>query len=229
MATRTDMEALDQNVGGPDGEPVRGTALVARQPRRLSQVLREMCLPADGPVTIGGIREAIGDRGFAALLFLFAALNLLPLPPGSTLLFGIPLMIVSGQMMLGYNTPWLPRRLLERPIDRETFRNGCNRLLPKLEWLERLVHPRYWPFATARADRLIGAAALLLSIVVFLPIPLGNWLPAFSVAILGLAVSERDGVFLGAGLALGILSLVVIGVVVGTAGYVAGSMFGFHF
>ena len=36
--------------------------------------------------------------------------------------------------------------------------------------------------------------ALVLAIVVTLPIPLGNWLPAFATALLGLALSERDGI-----------------------------------
>jgi hypothetical protein len=217
------MDTLDQQM---TGERPDRTALVVRRPRRLSQVLRELTLSAEGPITVERIRDAIGDRGFAAMLILFAAMNLLPLPPGSTLVFGIPLMLVSGQMMLGHSRPWLPGMVLRRPIQPARFRDGCDRLLPRLEWLERLVHPRRWPFAGNGADRLIGLATFILAVVVFLPIPLGNWLPACSIALIGLALSERDGLFLAAGMLLGVLSFVVIGLVYGTAGYVAGDMLG---
>lgn len=223
------MQTFDHEVDGIGRREPLGTALAVRRPRRLSQVLRELGMDTDGPITVARIRDAIGDRGFAALLILFAAMNLLPLPPGSTLIFGIPLMLVSGQMVLGHATPWLPRRVLQRPIDPARFRDGCARLLPRLEWLERLVHPRYWPFTGSRADRIIGVVAFILSVAVFLPIPLGNWLPACSIALIGLALSERDGLFLAAGLVLAVVSLVVIAFVVGTAGYVAGNVLGMHF
>lgn len=223
------MDTFDHEIGGMGRREPIGTAVAVRRPRRLSQVLRELGMAAEGPITVTRIRDAIGDRGFAALLILFAAMNLLPLPPGSTLIFGIPLMLVSGQMVLGHATPWLPRRVLQRPIDPARFRDGCAKLLPRLEWLERLVHPRHWPFAAGgRAERLIGLAAFILSVAVFLPIPLGNWLPACSIALIGLALSERDGLFLAAGLLLAVLSLIVIAFVVGTAGYVAGNVLGMH-
>ena len=197
-------------------------------PRRLSTVFSELGCNADQAVTIGEIRDALADRGFAALLVLFAAFNLLPLPPGSTLVFGIPLMLVSAQMVAGHRTPWLPERVLRYSISAERFRSACGKLMPYLEWLERTVKPRHWPFARGKADRIVGVVTLVLGTVVFLPIPLGNWLPALSIALIGFALSERDGILLGAGVVVGILSFAVIGLVFGTAGYLA-SMAGFHF
>lgn len=198
------------------------------KPRRLSQIFRQMAETAQGRVTVGEIRDAMGDRSFAALLVLFSALNLLPLPPGSTLIFGIPLILVSAQMVMGFRTAWLPQFLVRKSIDADRFRHASARLIPGLERLERLIRPRYWPFARDHADRVIGTVALVLAIAVFLPIPLGNWLPAFSTAIIGLALSERDGIFFGVGVAVGAISLAIIAAVVGAAGALAGALFGTH-
>lgn len=198
-------------------------------PRRLSQIFTDLAADASGPVSVGTIRDALGDRSLAALLVLFAALNLLPLPPGATLVLGLPLILVSAQMALGYRNAWLPRAFVEKTIEAERFRSASRRLVPLLQRLERLVRPRHWPFSQITADRVIGLVALVLSIAVTLPIPLGNWLPAFAIAIVGLALSERDGLFFVFGVATGAVSLAIIAAVVGTAGAIAGAVFGLHF
>ncbi len=220
---------MGYDVSGMSGAPRIDEAKAAPASRRLSQIFTELAASANDPVSVGAIREALGDRSFAALLILFAALNLLPLPPGATLILGLPLILVSAQMVLGYRNAWLPRILLDKTVDAARFRRSSARLVPLLQRLERLVKPRHWPFSQAAADRVIGLLALVLSLAVTLPIPLGNWLPAFAIAVLGLALSERDGVFFAFGVATGVLSLAIIGAVVGAAGAVAAAVFGFHF
>ena len=213
---------MGYDVSGMSGAPRIEQANAGPAARRLSQIFTDLAAEASGRVSVGTIREALGDRSFAAL-------NLLPLPPGATLILGLPLILVSAQMVLGYRNAWLPRILLDKTIDAERFRASTARLTPLLQRLERLVKPRHWPFSQAAADRVIGLLALVLSLAVTLPIPLGNWLPAFAIAVLGLALSERDGLFFAFGIAVGILSLAVIGAVVGAAGAVAAAVFGIHF
>lgn len=194
-------------------------------PRRLSRIVAELARTADGPVSVAEIRQAMGDRSFAALLVVFSAVNMLPLPPGSTLVLGLPLVLVALQMVLGNRTVWLPGFVLRRTIARDRFRQLSERAVPRLEWVERLVRPRYWPFARDHADRVIGGIALVLAVAVTLPVPLGNWFPAFSCALVGLALSERDGLLLAAAVVCGLLSLAVMGVVVGAAGVLAAALF----
>jgi hypothetical protein len=47
------------------------------------------------------------------------------------------------------------------------------------------------------------------------PIPFGNWLPAFAIAIIGLALVEKDGVAVLIGLAIGVIGLIVVSAVIG--------------
>lgn len=191
-----------------------------RRPRRLSEVFTRLSAESKDRVTIEAIRDALGDRSFAALLVFFAAFNLIPLPPGASIVLGAPLIIVSAQMVLGRKTAWLPAFLMRKSLSAEQFAHLTERLAPRLMWLERLIRPRYWPFWRQKGDRVIGIVALILAIAVVLPVPLGNWLPAFATALIGLALSERDGILFAIGVGVGIVSLIVIAVVIASAGAV---------
>jgi hypothetical protein len=188
-----------------------------RRPRRLSQLFSELSREANGPVSIATIRDALGDRSFAALLVFFAIINLIPLPPGASALLGLPLLIVSAQMVYGSKRVWLPRILVDRTISADTFRAVMGRVIPWLIWIEQLIRPRYWPFWRRHGDRVIGIIALVMAISVTLPIPLGNWLPAFSTALLGLALSERDGILFALGSVVGVAAMAVVAFVIGAA------------
>jgi hypothetical protein len=52
--------------------------------------------------------------------------------------------------------------------------------------------------------------AALLAIIVFLPIPLGNMLPALAICLLALGILERDGVWILAGLATAAASVALV-------------------
>jgi len=188
-------------------------------PPRLSQVFQSLANNADGPVTVRQIRDALGDRSFAALLVFFAAFNLLPLPPGTTLVLGLPLMIVSAQMVWGKKIAWLPELILARSVQAEQFRALTERFIPRLIKVERFIKPRFWPLPDRYDERVIGLLALLMGTLVTLPIPLGNWFPALTIALAGLALSERDGVLLGIAGVMGVFSIVLIVVLAGTVTY----------
>lgn len=190
-------------------------------PRRLSRILADLARDANGAITVEQIRQALGDRSFATLLVFFAAINLLPFPPGSTLILGVPLLLIAAQMTFGARTAWLPAFVLRKSVSAERFRQIAESLVPRLERLERIVRPRYWPFAGIGADRFVGVFALVLATIVTLPIPFGNWLPAFACTLVGLALSERDGILLGAAFCCALAALAIIGGIIGTAGAMA--------
>lgn len=206
--------------GQIDGAPRR------RKARRLSEVFAQLARDAEGPVSIAHIRDTLGNRSFAPLLVLFAAFNLIPLPPGASAFLGLPLVIVSAQMVYGSKRAWLPAFIVNRSLSAETFRSVMEWVIPRLVRIERYIRPRYWPFWRRQGDRFIGVIALVLAVVVTLPIPLGNWLPAFSTALLGLALSERDGILFAIGTAVGIAALGVIVAVIGAAGIATHAAFG---
>ena len=196
-------------MGDFDSGQIDGAAR-RRPPRRLSQVFTRLAQKSEGHVSFADIRDALGDRSFAALLVLFAAFNMIPLPPPSSAILGLPLVIVSAQMVYGSKRVWLPGFLVNRTVSAAQFRTVMDWVIPRLVRLENFVRPRYWPFWRRNGDRVIGVIALLLAVVVTLPIPLGNWLPAFSTALLGLSLIERDGILFAIGSAVGLAAISVI-------------------
>ena len=68
--------------------------------------------------------------------------------------------------------------------------------------------------AARRAHRpvvhFVGLVALLMSIVLFLPIPLGNMLPSVAICIMSLGLLERDGVWILIGLVTAVASVVIV-------------------
>jgi hypothetical protein len=183
---------------------------------RLSELFRRLADEATSDVSVEHIRDALGDRSFAALLLFFAAINLLPLPPGTTLVLGLPLVIVSMQMVWGSKIVWLPQTILKRSVGAEQFRQMATRFIPRLMWVERYIRPRYWPLPDRYDERLIGLLALVMGTLVTLPIPLGNWFPALTIALASLALSERDGVLLGVSLVVAVFAILLIVALAGT-------------
>lgn len=201
-------------------QPEAADSAKRRKPRRLSELFKLMSQNASGTVTVASVRDSLGDRSFAALLVIFSLLNMIPLPPGASALLGLPMLIVAAQMVYGSKRAWLPDFLMNKSVSAEQFRSIMDRVIPRLVQIERLIRPRYWPFWRKRGDRVIGLIALLMAVLVTLPIPLGNWLPAFSTALLGLSLSERDGILFAIGSVVGLTSLALVVFVIGTLGAV---------
>lgn len=161
--------------------------------RSLAEILRDLC-SGEGDITVGEIVEAFGRRAFGALLFVFSVPNLLPLPPGSSTVLGAPLVLLAPQVAIGVRAPWLPKKLKARRMARRDLNTAFDRLIPWLDRIEKASRPRLtWMFGSV-GDRLIGLACTLLALVLILPIPFGNMLPAATVGMLSLSLIQRDGV-----------------------------------
>jgi len=172
----------------------------------------------DGPDRLPFSRVAaeLGTRAWGGLLFIFGAINMLPLPPGTSTFFAVPMLIVAGQMALGRSRPWFPQRLEKRGVSRQLL----GQLVSKLGWLEkrieRVLRPRLPRLTGPAATRAIGATCVLLALVAAIPIPLFHIAPAAAIALFGLALIYRDGLLAIAALLAGILSVVVDILVIGS-------------
>jgi hypothetical protein len=67
------------------------------------------------------------------------------------------------------------------------------KLSPILQRAERILRPRLTLLLHPVPERIVGAACLLLAIILFLPIPFGNIPPAWAIAAFALGILERDG------------------------------------
>ncbi len=174
--------------------------------RRLSKVLVEIGADPASRISFDDILDALSERSFGALMILFAALNLVPLPPGTSTIFGIPLVLLSIQMLLGFEKPWFPAFMRRKSMQVETYRRFIARLEPMLVRFEKLARPRYWFVPQMIVERVVSIVALLMSLIVILPVPLINQLPALSIVLLAIGLGEQDGVWLGTGLLVAALA-----------------------
>lgn len=197
-------------VEGREAASARRRLLRPPLPRKkLSEILDELAGdPTRTRVSVADLVSAMHGRAFGALLLVFAFPNALPAIPGTSSILGLPLLFLSAQMMLG-RPVWLPRMVSLRSMSRDDFANLVDRVNPWLEWADRFTAPRLSFLGEAAAQRLIGAVCLILSVVLVLPVPLGNMLPGIALCLIALGVLERDGLWIAGGVAVGALSLLV--------------------
>jgi hypothetical protein len=128
----------------------------------------------------------------------------------------LPLLFAAPQMMIGRKDLWLPGWLGKREIERDKLQATVERLLPWAERLEKVVHPRL-SFLTSQAGAtLAGAVCTFMGVLLVLPIPFANLLPALTVLLLSLALTRRDGLAMLVGLVF--LAAALTGVVWGLHG-----------
>lgn len=178
--------------------------------KSVSELLDSIAEPDRADIAMTDILAAFGDRAFGAVIFVFAAPLVLPMPPGVSALLGAPLLFVTGQWMLGRPTLWLPRVLLNRSVPRGDFVRVVQKLNPYLRRIERRLRPRATFLVNPVVARFTGAICFVLSIVVFLPIPFGNMLPSLAIAAMAIGAVERDGLAVVLGWLAAILSVGVL-------------------
>lgn len=178
--------------------------------RPLSEVVGDLARTDSATLSLGEVVEAFGASALAGLILIFGLACALPLPPGATTVFGLPLVFLSPQLLFDHPTPWLPRRLRERRMAMTDLRGAFQRMTPWLTRMEAVSRPRLAFFVGASGRRLMGLICTVLALVLILPIPLGNMLPAATVSILSLALIQRDGAIAIAGYAFAAASFGVL-------------------
>lgn len=162
-----------------------------------------------GRITLDDFIQAGGERGLLLAIVLCSLPNTLPipLPPGLSTVFAAPAWCIALQVLLGREQLWMPaflrRKTLSAKVGGTIFRKGA-------EWfakLERIVRPRPLPLPLPVAERLSALIIMGLCILIALPIPFANLLPAVSVVLICVGLMERDGVFLIIGWAMSALAM----------------------
>lgn len=180
--------------------------------RKTSTILTDFIASHQEPqVSVRHIRDALGHRAYGLLLFMFALPNIVPVGiPGVSTILGLPLVLLSAQLLLGLPAPWFPRWLLDRSVNSAKLAAAIRSALPYLMKLERILRPRLLWLTGPVAERLLALVCLTLAIILSLPIPFANWPPALAIALLALSLIERDGLLYGLGLMATLFSAAIL-------------------
>jgi hypothetical protein len=178
--------------------------------RPLSEVVGELAHRDAETLSLGEVIDAFGASALAGLLLVFGLACALPLPPGATTVFGLPLVFLSPQLLFNKPSPWLPRKLRDRRMGMVDLRRAFERMTPWLKRMEAVSRPRFGFIVGRTGRRAMGLICTVFALVLILPIPLGNMLPAATVSVFSLALIQRDGVIAMAGYAFAAASVGVL-------------------
>ncbi len=183
----------------------------------LSHLLAKMLEQGSGEyITVAELLSGIKTQALAIMLILFALPNVVPSLPGTSAITGLPLVILTLQMRVGQKL-WLPAIIANRAVPREGLAQVLTKANPTLIKIERLLRPRLLLLTTPFLQRLLGAGLLALSVMIMLPIPLGNIVPAISILLIALGLTQRDGICVLVGIATAIGSVTLLAVFYWTA------------
>jgi hypothetical protein len=176
-----------------------------------SQLVDDLVTTLDGDrVTVGTLLKNLEGRGLGLILLILSLPMCVPNIPGISTLFGLLLIGPSFQMVFGNKTLWMPgfvKRWLFKGKDLRKALRACGKLLHKLEYLAK---PRLTALTSRPGMIYAGLQTLVMALVLLLPMPGANFLPGIAVALTGLGVLQRDGIFMLAAMAVSVGTLVFV-------------------
>jgi len=197
------------------GQP--GIAATAR-PTKLSDdlalILHEFEVET---VTLREVMSVLHGRGYVLLVMLLALPFSTPIPlPGLSTPFGLVIALIGTRLALGQK-PWLPARLLDTRLSPKFFVKVFAAARKILRGFEFFLRPRLLWLTKSPALQQLHAVPIVLCAVFLLlplPIPFSNIIPAFSILLMSAGLLERDGGFIVSGYfscVLAVLFFIVIG------------------
>jgi hypothetical protein len=179
------------------------------QPRATSEVLEETVdnHSAD-EISLGELMRVLQERGFGLLMVVLVLPNCVPIPvpPGVSTIFSLPLIFLAAQMLVGHPVPWLPNWLKQKTIKRATLAAMVAKLSPRLKVIEKLLRPRIPFFESNAGERIIGFFWIVFALSIAVPLPMTNFVPGIGILLMSLGLLSRDGL------------VILLGIIVGTLG-----------
>ncbi|HTO03316.1 MAG TPA: exopolysaccharide biosynthesis protein [Opitutus sp.] len=183
----------------------------------LALILREFEVET---VTLREVMAVLHGRGYVLLVMLLALPFSTPIPlPGLSTPFGMVIALIGVRLALGQK-PWLPQRLLDTRLSPRFFVRVFAAARKILRGFEYFLRPRLlWITGSPRLLQLHAVPIVLCSVLLLLPLPIpfSNMIPAFSILLLSAGLLERDGAFILTGY-FGFVLSVLFFVVMGFAG-----------
>lgn len=149
----------------------------------------------DKALTLAELKHALEGRGSAMLLILLALPFCFVAIPGLSMPFGMAISLIGACLAIG-REPWLPRFIMNRRLSTARSDQLLIGAIKVARRLEKFVRPRL-PFLHTGPGmlRLIGFGIVIagVGLMLPLPIPFSNSIPAWAVVLLAVGMMEKDG------------------------------------
>jgi hypothetical protein len=151
--------------------------------------------PRKSVLTLDEFLAGLETRSYAFAIAALDVINCVPTGiPWLSTVTGVPMFLLAIQYFLGQRSPTLPGFIGRRGLSRGKLQDFLRRSRRRIERLESIVRPRldWWVSGLPRQALLL--AWLLLIILLALPVPFDNLLPALAILFFCFALLEGDGV-----------------------------------
>ncbi|ANV89026.1 MULTISPECIES: exopolysaccharide biosynthesis protein [Cyanophyceae] len=182
--------------------------------KKLSEKLHHYFFEEERPekVSLANVFALTEERLFGFPLALIAFLSIFAIP-GTSFIFGMAMLSITLQLCLGQSKPWVPRKVLQTSFSLPQIQRFMGYLIPWLKRVEKITKPRLTPICHSLPGRIIlGIVLSAMALLVVLPIPGANTVPAIAIFFAALGLQEDDGVLSLLGMAI---ALIFIGVIIG--------------
>jgi hypothetical protein len=150
--------------------------------------------PRDSVLTIREFLFGLEGRSYAFAVAALDIPNIIPTGiPWLSTVTGVPMLLLAVQYFLGHETPSVPDFVGRRGLPRGRLQDFLARAARWIERLERAIHPRWEFWMAGLPRRALLLVWFLLIVLLALPVPFDNFLPAWSIFFFCLALIEGDG------------------------------------
>lgn len=145
-------------------------------------------------ISLRAINQTVKDSSIGFVLALLSLPSALPIPaPGYSVPFGIAIIFIGGQVLIGRHTIWLPQSWQDKQLCLKSHKKMLNRIMSFIIFFESHVKTRSTKLFK-KCYRLFGVIIIVCGISMIIPLPATNTIPALATFVFGLSFIENDSI-----------------------------------
>jgi hypothetical protein len=169
------------------------------EPESVADVLGELdeLAATHERVCIGDVLDDFGKRSFGPFMMIPALIELTPIGgiPGVPTFLALIIALTAAQLLMGRDHVWLPAILQNRAITGRKLHKAVGKLRGVARWLDDHSKRRLEMLTHGAWSKI--AAAVVIALCCAVPplelLPFASSLPMIAIAMLGMALTVRDG------------------------------------
>ncbi|AHI28098.1 exopolysaccharide biosynthesis protein [Marinobacter similis] len=189
-------------------------------PANLTDVLQRLRENTRGQdeISVGDLLSAVGQRSFGPVVLIAGLITIAPLIgdiPGVPTLLGLVVLLTLGQLLFQRQSVWIPNKLSNRRVARETLIKGLDWMQKPACFVDRWTRPRLTWLVRGPGQYLMAVICMLVAAAMpaMEVVPFSANGGALALMVFGMAMVVEDGVLALLGMAItgGTLWAVMIG------------------
>ncbi len=156
--------------------------------------------PITTKVRVADVLDDFGARSFGPFIMIPAVLEITPVGgiPGVPTVLALFIALIAVQLLIGRDHVWMPQFVQRRAVGSKKLHKAVGKLKGMANFLDRHSKGRLEGLTKGTAIKLVAAVIIALCCTVppleFLPF--ASTIPMLAIAVLGLALTVRDGALL---------------------------------